>query len=154
MYVKISIDADDRFACGKQITCTLTVTIPLDNSNTISDEDTETDKDTNEDEDTKVLNEGDLTASYNFLKLPNDKYGWNRLECELTNNIIYYKNKPVILMEELDKLNKKIKNNYIAFYITNIPNEDNKPDPDVWVRDPMYFDDIPIINAWIMIDFS
>ena len=150
MLVKISINADDRFACGKQITVTGTITIP----NVYSDTDEDTDEDTNEDEDTEVLNEGDLTASYNFLKLPNDKYGWNRLECKLTNNIIYYKNKQVITMEELDKLNKKIKNNYIAFYITNISNEDNKPDPDVWVRDPMYFDDIPIINAWIMIDFS
>jgi hypothetical protein len=146
MYVKISIDADDRFVCGKQITVTGTVTIPVDNSNTISDEFED------EDSETEVLTEGDLTACYNFLKLPNDKYGWNRLDCELTDNIIYYKNKPVISMEELNKLNKKIKDDYIAFYITNIPNEDNKPD--VWVREPMYFDDIPIINAWIMIDFS
>jgi hypothetical protein len=146
MYVKISIDADDRFVCGKQITVTGTVTIPVDNSNTISDEFED------EDSETEVLTEGDMTASYNFLKLPNDKYGWNRLDCELTDNIIYYKNKPVISMEELNKLNKKIKDDYIAFYITNIPNEDNKPD--VWVREPMYFDDIPIINAWIMIDFS
>jgi len=146
MYVKISIDADDRFVCGKQITVTGTVTISVDNSNTISDEFED------EDSETEVLTEGDMTASYNFLKLPNDKYGWNRLDCELTDNIIYYKNKPVISMEELNKLNKKIKDDYIAFYITNIPNEDNKPD--VWVREPMYFDDIPIINAWIMIDFS
>lgn len=147
MLVKISIDADDRFACGKQITVIGTVSIPADNftadnSNTISDDDTE------------VLTEGDLTASYNFLKLPNDEYGWNRLDCELTNNIIYYKNKPVISMEELNKLNKKIKDDYIAFYITNILNEDNKSKPGIWVRDPMYFDNIPIINAWIMIDFS
>lgn len=146
MYVKISIDADDRFVCGKQITVTGTVTISVDNSNTISDEFED------KDSETEVLTEGDMTASYNFLKLPNDKYGWNRLDCELTDNIIYYKNKPVISMEELNKLNKKIKDDYIAFYITNIPNEDNKPD--VWVREPMYFDDIPIINAWIMIDFS
>lgn len=153
MLVKISIDADDRFACGKQITVIGTVSIPADNftadnSNTISADNSNTISD----DDTEVLTEGDLTASYNFLKLPNDKYGWNRLDCELTDNIIYYKNKPVISMEELNKLNKKIKDDYIAFYITNIPNEDNKPD--VWVREPMYFDDIPIINAWIMIDFS
>jgi hypothetical protein len=147
MLVKISIDADDRFLCGKEIKGTVSAVLD-ENSNTLSILETNSDSDTDEEE---VLNEGDPTARYNFLKLPNDSNGWNRLDCELTNNIIYYKNKPVISMEELDKMGKKIINNYVAFYITNIPNENNEPD--IYVRDPMYFDDIPIINAWIMINF-
>lgn len=144
--VSVSLDSNDRFeddANGDSsfaIHGMITITNDNENDVEINDENT-----------TNDIIPGYHDAKYEFLKLPHDKNGINRLDCLLIDGKLYYNGKFIISYDELkDHICQRDRHDGIAiydygcFFITDTPSLNSKdPNPDI------YFNTLQIDNAII-----
>ncbi len=91
----------------------------------------------------------------NYLKLPHCKNGFNKLECILENDNIYWNNTFVVSYDDIKNyiVTNKTDSDYGCFFIEenkiktideSLDSSWNRP----WHKEEIYFNNIRITNAW------